>query len=1410
MKKTLALLLTLFVVLTVSTVTVFAAETDVAKIGETGYATIEAAFAAANDGETITLLADAAPVLTSQRAITKASVIDLNGNTLTLTEDDLYFGTIAFKNGNIVVDPSVKPSTAVFWMFANQTLTFDGVKLTATGVTGTYLIGLDGNNSDLNLLNGSEIIIDNTTALDLDVICVNASTGNDIVIEDSKVSVNNLDGRVFFRGNYTVSGASDIDLSGITKAGFRIEAGQTLTIEDTATVDITGEPRDGGIHLVASTSKYTKAETATVNATVEKPAPAGNNFNGYTRGDAIWGEVWGNATESFVIKVLDANDNVMGTTSLNNIGGILNGNVNVTWSIKLDAASNTDEYWTMEWTTAPSLDNMPAKVELWVDGVKVSGGNVVLNGPDNIHEIYAATTDADGKILSYEKSFEDAITAGDNVAILRAGTYKVPSGKNITVTGAVDGVVFDNIGAHNMGSASVTFNNVTFNYAANSTYKGLQHSGNLVYNNCIFNGQVFLYGLSETFNTCTFNNIGDNYNVWTYGAKEVVFNGCTFNSDGKSVLVYNESATHFIDLTVVDSDFNASAPVDGKAAIEIDTSLTAGASISVDAATTATGFGTGNKSGNSLWNNKKGNDTEANNDVTVAVAGETVLKPVVLSLSGTGTAEDPFLINNLEELIWFRDHVDSCEQDGSSQYAGKYIKLTADIDLEGINWEPIGSATADHGSFYGCFDGDGHTIYNLYVEKEGKGLGFFAKTSGGGDGPRAQVKNLNFHNVTVKSTDNSSYVGGVIGNSGGNTYIENVHLTGTINISGYGYVGGIVGHGYPDIRNCSVDGGDASKSIIACGYWAVGGIVGYSGNEEGPETIGCSVKNITIKTAIYGAGSILGVGHKGDITDITAENVVVTAPGTPDANGLLVGCNYKEITGNSWTKNVTLIVDGIIVDNPQDMIAKVNEVSYITLQAALAAATDGDTVILLNNISDSVDYNVNKTLTLDLNGYEIESDADVVLTASAGELTIVDNSADKTGAIVSDGKTAIHSSAYVAIKSGKFDGAITTANGQIDDSQVCITGGTFTQNPDADLVEHSYTVLTNEDGTYTVVDVEYSLTIINAGANASGAGIYIYGDVVTVYAGEMNGYFFGEWVSEDVDVTGFTSDTVTFVMPDHDVTLTVYWSTHGPANPSTPVVLPGTLNFETNGGTPIDSISRVAGTKVDLSQFVTVREGYTFTGWYSDAALTKPVTAITVRSTKTVYAGWIQNAVTPDIPVVVMPFTDVAADAYYYNAVLWAVNTGITTGMTDTMFGPDLVCTRAQVVTFLWRAAGCPVATNNDMPFADVSRDMYYYDAVLWAVEMGITNGISDTEFAPDAECSRAQIVTFLWRALGAPDAAADAGFVDVDADAYYATAVEWAVDNGITNGMGDNTFGADADCTRGQTVTFLFRFFCK
>ena len=236
---------------------------------------------------------------------------------------------------------------------------------------------------------------------------------------------------------------------------------------------------------------------------------------------------------------------------------------------------------------------------------------------------------------TYYETLAEAFAAaqdGDNVEIFVAGTYALTtSGKNITITGAVDGVVFDNIGAKNMGGADVTFKNVTFDYYPNVNYTGLQHSGNLVYNNCIINGQVFLYGTSEEFNGCTFNqNSADAYNVWTYGAKEVAFNECTFNSVGKSVLIYSESELITNDVTVTDCDFIASAQVEGKAAIEMDSSLQGEINLTIDAATTETGFDNGNVSGNSLWNNKKGNATEANNDITVVVNGVTVLAPLPL------------------------------------------------------------------------------------------------------------------------------------------------------------------------------------------------------------------------------------------------------------------------------------------------------------------------------------------------------------------------------------------------------------------------------------------------------------------------------------------------------------------------------------------------------------------------------------------------------------------------------------------------------------------------------------------------------------------------------------------------------------------------------------------------------------
>ena len=182
----------------------------------------------------------------------------------------------------------------------------------------------------------------------------------------------------------------------------------------------------------------------------------------------------------------------------------------------------------------------------------------------------------------------------------------------------------------------------------------------------------------------------------------------------------------------------------------------------------------------------------------------------------------------------------------------------------------------------------------------------------------------------------------------------------------------------------------------------------------------------------------------------------------------------------------------------------------------------------------------------------------------------------------------------------------------------------------------------------------------------------------------------------------------------------------------------------------------------------------------------------------------VSKPLVPEVPGT--SFTDVPAGAYYEEAVGWAVEKGITKGTSDSTFTPDGVCTRAQAVTFLWRAAGSPAAKAGSLPFADVKAGSYYDNAVRWAVENGVTVGTSATTFSPNATCSRAQIVTFLWRAQKSPAAGSANPFDDVAGNAYYADAVQWAVQKNITKGTGATAFSPDANCIRAQIVTFLYR----
>ena len=194
------------------------------------------------------------------------------------------------------------------------------------------------------------------------------------------------------------------------------------------------------------------------------------------------------------------------------------------------------------------------------------------------------------------------------------------------------------------------------------------------------------------------------------------------------------------------------------------------------------------------------------------------------------------------------------------------------------------------------------------------------------------------------------------------------------------------------------------------------------------------------------------------------------------------------------------------------------------------------------------------------------------------------------------------------------------------------------------------------------------------------------------------------------------------------------------------------------------------------------------------------------RYTFTMPAGKITvKAVFMDDNTMLNFFTDVHAEDYYYDAVLWAAQEGVTGGTSDTLFAPNAGCTRAQAVTFLWRAAGSPEPKTLSS-FADVPADAYYAKAVAWAVENGVAKGVSETAFAPDAACTRAQIVTFLWRAQQSPASSGENPFADVPADACYAQAVAWAVANDVAKGVSETAFAPNDHCTRAQIVTLIYR----
>ena len=482
-----------------------------------------------------------------------------------------------------------------------------------------------------------------------------------------------------------------------------------------------------------------------------------------------------------------------------------------------------------------------------------------------------------------------------------------------------------------------------------------------------------------------------------------------------------------------------------------------------------------------------------------------------------------------------------------------------------------------------------------------------------------------------------------------------------------------------------------------------------------------------------------------DGTNSLGENVQVWSDDANEESGSSITVNDENLTG---VTGVGANLQGFLyyTDDVSKLGEAYNEDTktvYESLTAALDAAQANETVHAVKDaaLADLDEVAADVTLVVD---------PDVKLTIGDGSGTLTNN-----GTIENHGTI-----------SGTVD------NGENGKEETYFTA-TFTIKPDgADLVvtdEEGNAVSAFEEGKYSLKkDAEYSYTVTATGYNKKSGKVTLTDN-------------------ETIDVTLSRKSSGGSSSSSSTNTITAANTNNGSVRISPSRAAEGatvTVTVTPDNGYELDRLTASAnGSNIRLTD---AGDGkYTFT---------MPSGNVTVTATFTQ-----TNAGSE------LPFTDVARNAYYYDSVKWAVDNNITNGSSATAFSPETACTRAQMVTFLWRAAGSPKASTSN-PFTDLDTSAYYYEAVLWAVEKGVTTGTTETTFSPDAVVSRAQVVTFLNRYDGSTASEGSNPFTDVSSDAYYAGAVNWAVANNVTTGTTATTFSPDEDCTRAQIVTFMYR----
>ena len=749
-------------------------------------------------------------------------------------------------------------------------------------------------------------------------------------------------------------------------------------------------------------------------------------------------------------------------------------------------------------------------------------------------------------------------------------------------------------------------------------------------------------------------------------------------------------------------------------------------------------------------------------------------------------ADNKTSITTKDELLQFAKAVDNGEYDDKTDAV---VSLDADLDLTGVVWKPIGSVFDDKGNlqhyFSGKFYGNGHTISNLdfsenYGKTEYPSFGFFSEVYG------ADISGLTIQGKLDVSNSGYVYFGtvaGVAADSKISDCVSDVSFTdtdkninGTVALCGYAI--------NSTIEYCQNKGNFSITKDVSS--FQMGGIVGLAQNS----TVQYCANTGDMTSWTPCTGGIVGQLYQASkiINCYSTGKIAPLGKGTTDFGGIagIVGAgteirhcyfaggmDLSQYTATTPYKRLGGIAGGVSSDTPafenNYFVGTENVPACFKYQNAGTEKT-------LDSMKTKDFFN---EITAAGGNYRFNSNGTPLLPAPKYTVSFVVTPAELANVVIKVNGQEVANS--VDLEAGTYTVEVSADNCEVFNSNITIT---------ADTATHTQTIaMTYLPADYTKVDAAI------AKANALNKDNYM--DFSGVEAAVKA-------VVRDKNITEQSEVDAMAKAIEDAINALVRKSSGGDDSDPTYAIEVGkdirngtvTANrrYAERGDTVTITVKPDDGFKLD-DLTVTDKNGNELkltdkgNGKYT---FKMPAGKVTVSAT------FAPEKTAADY------FADVPANSYYADAVSWAAKNGITGGIGNGLFGPNQPCTRAQIVTFLWRAAGSPEPKAMSS-FADVSTDAYYAKAVAWAVENGITTGTGDGKFSPDATCTRAQSVTFLFRAIGKlVDSKAE--FSDVLTDSYYANAVAWAVENGVTNGIGDGLFGPDNSCTRAQIVTFLFR----